>query len=153
MLYRKSIKPIDLWWVIYIRIFRDPIPPYNDYHMVNHMLLVLDSSKSYARKVENSTITHSSRYMVHFRELFYLNVRGVSVTKTWLSHTIVQLTLPKFCLSHFEDIGQIQHAKQRTNGCLYTLTHLGRVTHVCVSTLTIIGSYNGLSPGRRQAII
>ena len=34
-----------------------------------------------------------------------------------------------------------------------TLTHWGRVTHICVSKLTIIGSDNGLSPGRRQAII
>ena len=33
------------------------------------------------------------------------------------------------------------------------LTHLGRVTHICVTKLTIIGSDNGLSPGRRQAII
>ena len=33
------------------------------------------------------------------------------------------------------------------------LTHWGRVTHMCVSKQTIIGSYNGLSPGRRQAII
>ena len=33
------------------------------------------------------------------------------------------------------------------------LTHWGRVTHICVSILTIIGSDNGLSPGRRQAII
>ena len=33
------------------------------------------------------------------------------------------------------------------------LTHWGRVTHICVSKLTIIGSDNGLSPGRRQAII
>ena len=29
----------------------------------------------------------------------------------------------------------------------------GRVTHICVSKLTIIGSDNGLSPDRRQAII
>ena len=29
----------------------------------------------------------------------------------------------------------------------------GRVTHTCVGNLTIIGSDNGLSPGRRQAII
>ena len=36
---------------------------------------------------------------------------------------------------------------------LVTLTHWGRVTHICVSKLTIIGSGNGLSPGRRQAII
>ena len=33
------------------------------------------------------------------------------------------------------------------------LTHWGRVTHICVSKLTIIGSDNGLSPGRHQAII
>ena len=31
--------------------------------------------------------------------------------------------------------------------------HWGRVTHICVSKLTIIGSDNGLSPGRRHAII
>ena len=31
--------------------------------------------------------------------------------------------------------------------------HWGRVTHIRVSKLTIIGSDNGLSPGRRQAII
>ena len=33
------------------------------------------------------------------------------------------------------------------------LTHWGRVMHICISNLTIIGSDNGLSPGRRQAII
>ena len=35
----------------------------------------------------------------------------------------------------------------------HCLTHWGRVTHICVSKLTIIGSENGLSPVRRQAII
>ena len=34
-----------------------------------------------------------------------------------------------------------------------SLTHWGRVTHICVGKLTIIGSDKGLSPGRRQAII
>ena len=33
------------------------------------------------------------------------------------------------------------------------LTHSGRVTHICVSRLTITGSDNDLSPGRSQAII
>ena len=33
------------------------------------------------------------------------------------------------------------------------LTHWGRVTHICVGKLTIIGSDNGLSPAPRQAII
>ena len=33
------------------------------------------------------------------------------------------------------------------------LTHWGWVTHMCVSNISIIGSDNGLSPGRRWAII
>ena len=33
------------------------------------------------------------------------------------------------------------------------LTHWGRVTHICIGNLAIIGSDNGLSPSRRQAII
>ena len=35
----------------------------------------------------------------------------------------------------------------------WDLTHWGRMTHICVSKLTIIASDNGLSPGWRQAII
>ena len=37
--------------------------------------------------------------------------------------------------------------------CQLTLTHWGRVRHICISKLTIIGSDNGLSPDRRQAFI
>ena len=36
---------------------------------------------------------------------------------------------------------------------VFILTHWGRVTHICVGKLIIIGSDNGLSPDRRQAII
>ena len=35
----------------------------------------------------------------------------------------------------------------------FNSTHWGRVTHICISNLIIIGSDNGLSPVRRQAII
>ena len=43
----------------------------------------------------------------------------------------------------------------RANNAVWNsrLTHWGRVTHICVGNLTITGSDNGLSPGRRQAII
>ena len=44
------------------------------------------------------------------------------------------------------------HCYDRFNGVKVVSTHLGRVTHICVSKLTIIGSDNGLSPDRRQAI-
>ena len=59
-----------------------------------------------------------------------------------------------------------QHRSVLTHGCVVRtiawsiyavaymqLTHWGRETHICVGKLTIIGSDNGLSPGRRQAII
>ena len=39
------------------------------------------------------------------------------------------------------------------NQDIIILIHWGRVTHICVSTLAIIGSDIGLSPNRRQAII
>ena len=41
------------------------------------------------------------------------------------------------------------------NGCKWveTLTHWGRVMHICVSKFSILGSDNDLSPGWRQAII
>ena len=41
----------------------------------------------------------------------------------------------------------------KSNGVASALTHWGRVTHICVGNLTIIGSDIGLSPGRRQVII
>ena len=53
----------------------------------------------------------------------------------------------------------IQYAKKKLVlrkkpvSSILSLTHWGRVTHICVGKLTIIGSDNGLSPGRRQAII
>ena len=40
-----------------------------------------------------------------------------------------------------------------TNFLCKTITHWGRLTHICIGKLTIIGSDNGLSPARRQAII
>ena len=55
--------------------------------------------------------------------------------------TILIMSLYKHRLSLFND----ENAS--------TLTHWGRVTHICVVKLTTIGSDNGLLPGRRQAII
>ena len=42
---------------------------------------------------------------------------------------------------------------QNNSTCKGLLTYWGRVTHICVGNQAIIGSDNGLSPGRRQAII
>ena len=47
---------------------------------------------------------------------------------------------------------QFQFAKPQAKQHWH-LTHWGRVTHICVGNLTIIGSDNRLSPGQHQAII
>ena len=52
------------------------------------------------------------------------------------------------------DIAYSSHSDKamRGNKTWNMLTHWGRVTHICISKLIIIGSDNGLSPGRRQII-
>ena len=54
---------------------------------------------------------------------------------------------------HLTNPANIHKCGQGCGETARVLTHWGRVTHICVSKLTIIGSDNGLSPGRRQAII
>ena len=63
------------------------------------------------------------------------------------------LSLP-LALEIYWDITVTPFLSVNRNPGLYCwLTHWGRVTHICVSQLTIIGWDNGLSRGRHQAII
>ena len=86
-------------------------------------------------------------------------------------YSVIQfLRLPWYSLSHSESLRHWTSSQdfKKNNSCQgfkriilcemgscweRTLTHWGRVTHICINKLTIIGSDNGLSPGRRQAII
>ena len=64
---------------------------------------------------------------------------------SWLSSTCIQ-NFPSSLVFILEIDNYFKHTE-------IALTHWGRVTHICVGKLTIIGSDNGLSPDRRQAII
>ena len=59
------------------------------------------------------------------------------------------LVVLKCCTSSSHSISWWQQGTAE----ILMLIHWGWVTHKCISNLTIIGSDNGLSPGRRQAII
>ena len=60
----------------------------------------------------------------------------------------------KFFAQNLKYIGIVLGTKiTRRYAQLQHITHWGGVTHKCVGKLTIIGSDNGLSPERRQAII
>ena len=50
-------------------------------------------------------------------------------------------------------VGLVSTTNDNQSIGMLLLTHWGRVTHICVGNLTIIGPDNGLSPGRRQDII
>ena len=81
-----------------------------------------------------------------------------SLTTKWQFGTCFHvMTLSRACISKCRSQSNIDirplcdtnhHSKTFAR-----LTHWGRATHICVGKLTIIGSDNGLSPGRRQAII
>ena len=76
-----------------------------------------------------------------------------SINKYWLPFTQIdeQAIFVRFInhsFTFYEWFASIQLAWLFTE-----FTHWGRVTHICVTNLTTIGSDNGLSPGRRQAII
>ena len=68
------------------------------------------------------------------------------------------IELPENCCEPLKFIMKyisIQFCEQPGHGRPFhaLLTHWGRVTHICVGNLTIIGSDNGLWPDWRQAII
>ena len=67
--------------------------------------------------------------------------------------TFKQITVWNGCtqlMFAFSDLGQSRMLSFSEH---LVLTHWCRVTHLCVSKLTIVGSDNGLLPGQRQAII
>ena len=62
----------------------------------------------------------------------------------------IQYTPPNFVAGGITNIREIAN---NYGSARRQLTQWGWVTHICVSKLTITDSDNGLSPGRRQAII
>ena len=74
------------------------------------------------------------------------------------THTIDQLILdPKFVKTRLSQSYKLKEFAKTSNFLILKITlvtpHWGRVTHICISKLTITGSDNGLSSGRRQTII
>ena len=77
---------------------------------------------------------------------------GIPMLKIWRSwdRLIFNMGIPILVRWHFYTE---KGPRSRFIEFYCCLTHWGRVTHIYVGKLTIIGSDNGLLPGRRQAII
>ena len=108
--------------------------------------------------------------MTCVHHLRYLNVVRCSHScLTWLVWCVCVNTSVKITRSYY--VSKVQHmvsmietiptlgilinciTEQMPGMQCWTVWVHGRVTHICVGKLAIIGSDNGLSPGRRQAII
>ena len=89
---------------------------------------------------------------IRWRRIFAIGLHPVGDIKPMVITN--QLTVYFIVSMEYEIKYQgISFSISSNNKLSLALTHWGRVTHICVSKLTIIGSDNGLSPGRRQAII
>ena len=80
--------------------------------------------------IDHDKILHMSRQC---------NCRDMRKILLWSVEHVLKYSTPNF--------------DQISNLIEIPLTHWGRVTHICIGNQTIIGSDNGLSLGRRQAII
>ena len=123
---------------------------YNTVCFSNEQVQVIQSwnkSCSAAVKVLWLTFTISMPIYMSIQHVFICPGRWLHYVKhQWWCHDMG---------SHSALLGSCDENPPVTVGFLHKgpLTHWGRVTHVCVDELAIIGSDNGLSPGRRQAII
>ena len=76
-----------------------------------------------------------------------INILGIKCHKTTFADNRTILAS-----SHYPNINQGLSCNM-VSPMANSLNHWGWVMHICIGNLTIIGSDNGLSPGRRQAII
>ena len=96
-------------------------------HTLKHLVIQLVKLQIYTLNL-TATFWHCKKKSHYFWTGVYMSFPMKAFMTLWWDH--MQMLLPQ-----------------------NILTHWGQVTNICVGKLTIIGSDNGLSPGRRQAII
>ena len=80
--------------------------------------------------------------------------QGANLSDNWIGILMFSFKKMRLKMSSAKAAATVSRGRWVKNWPVFVLlTHWGRVTHICVSNLTIIVSDNGLSPGRRQAII
>ena len=97
-----------------------------------------------------STCRCNKRYLTNKRVIPLACFQGQQFG--WWRKWVISFNAKKYA-SFYDICTYLKPFSAFTNYVTAELTHWGRVTHKCVGKLTSIGSDNGLSPGRRQAII
>ena len=88
---------------------------------------------------------------VIFNQNFMLMLNGKLYWSDWKQHRLWDDVLQDLIIYNYQSF--TRHQAYTIVISTERISHWGRVTHICVSKLIIIGWDNGSSPGRRQAII
>ena len=132
-----------IWSLWYLLIFEASLTSstiHNEIHIRTFFIASLENHKWHQHPAKRST---NRPIYKRIKIKYKINRPTNSATGLLAYKTVSQLKVKHFNTTwyHFAIIFRI------------VLTHWGRVPHICVGNLTIIGPDNGLSPGRRQAII
>ena len=109
----------------------------------------------YQKQVSQAGISNGIlQYFVGCNYLSLPVIRELFRESATTEHDIlICICLKKFAITFHWCLLLVSECKQIQKGLVpMILTHWGRVTHICIGKQTIIGSNNGLSPERRQAI-
>ena len=98
----------------------------------------------------NAFTVHQGRYH-HFVWIDYISHKNQNFLVLECMHLILQLI--DICYRNVPVFHMPAICPSKRYVVSFNSTHWDRVTHICVSKIIIIASDNGLSPGRRQAII
>ena len=118
------------------------------------------SGQKHIYALDNVTYFWLLQWMNNLQDMFTQKLKLIIINPLCKCQPVVQQILQNK-MSRSTDmgmLGQKDHIREIADNQTLKLgygelTHWGRATHICVSKLTNIGSDNGLSPGRRQAIV
>ena len=136
---RPAFPGVAMWWPpLAARIWR--APPHGDKNIRSYTLWRYLKYRSYLfvdiTEISTVSVLSSNQNEAYIRCQLKLETLTWPDPMKWIASYRVQA-------DHVLEVWAV----------ILSLTHWGRVTHICVVTNTNIGSDNGLSPGQRQAII
>ena len=143
-----------IWWSCYCLTHKMGMPVLGRQHICYEIPLGLFNYLHTCRKTNSITvmshecncISNQQKLACFFKSLFRLD--AMKTSKLCIT-AIMRKLLPWHDMITFH---ALTHTYTWIAIFIFLLTHWGRVTHICVGNLYIIGWDNGLSPGRRQAI-
>ena len=141
--------PISDWnhWVslVYVLVVSNKTSRHVNAKNTIYQSIFITFSKIYALDIPTIAQWHVSLIWGAFLVL------NMTYVRPWTAQCSMQYCTRWNCVIYRRIVCSFQ--SDRNTYLRSKLTYWGRVTHICVNKLTIIGSDNGLSPDRRQAII